>query len=121
MNSIIAVAIGGAIGAVMRYLIAKIPFLSHHDFPWMTLAANVIGAIIIGIIAGLLLDHPKLTPVQVAFLKTGFCGALTTFSTFSLESFELIQSGKYFIASSYMVLSIILCLGGVFLGRLMVA
>ena len=120
MVSIIAVAIGGAIGAVMRYLITKIPFLSHHDFPWMTLTANVIGALLIGIIAGLMLDHPKLAPAQVAFLKTGFCGALTTFSTFSLESFDLIQSGKYFIAGSYMALSIILCLGGVYLGRLMV-
>ena len=120
MISILAVALGGAIGAVARYAIARIPFLSHHDFPWMTLTANVLGAIIIGVIAGLMLDHPKLTPTQVAFLKSGFCGALTTFSTFSLESFELIQTGKYFIAGSYLVLSIVLCLGGVFLGRFLV-
>lgn len=117
MISIFSVALGGALGAVLRYLLSKIPFLNGHEMPWMTFTANMIGALIIGFIAGAIFSHIQIKPATQAFLKTGFCGGLTTFSTFSLESFELIQNGKYFIAGSYIVLSVILCLLGVFAGR----
>ena len=116
---IIAVAVGGAIGAVARYGISKIPCLTGHDFPWMTFAANIIGAIVIGIIAGLMIDPGRLTPGQTLFFKTGFCGSLTTFSTFSLEALALLESGKIVLGSIYIALSVILCIAGVFLGRML--
>ena len=117
MTSIIAVAIGGAIGAVARYLLTKIPFLTGHSIPWMTFTANLVGALIIGFIAGVLLDNSRLSQTQTAFIKTGFCGGLTTFSTFSLEAFEMIQNAKYTTAGIYILLSVTLCLAGVFAGR----
>ena len=115
--TILAVAFGGALGAVLRYLFTQIPLLTGHDFPWMTLTANLMGALLIGFIAGALVNHVRLTPSQISFVKTGFCGGLTTFSTFSLESFELFQHGRYVLAGTYIILSIFLCLSGIFLGR----
>ena len=115
---ILAVALGGAIGALARFGISKIPFLTGHDFPWMTFAANFIGAVIIGMIAGLLLESGRLSSTQTSFLKTGFCGSLTTFSTFSLEALTLLESGKILTGSIYIIVSVILCIAGVLLGRL---
>lgn len=117
MLTLFSVALGGAIGAVLRFLITKIPGLTGYAIPWMTLTANLIGALIIGFIAGSVVSQARLSPNQMAFLKTGFCGGLTTFSTFSLESFELIQHGKYGMACIYAILSVFLCLIGVMLGR----
>jgi CrcB protein len=115
----LSVAIGGALGALARYGISKIPILQGSTFSWMTLAANVIGALIIGFVAGLMLSSPRLTPEQTAFLKTGFCGGLTTFSTFSLETVSLFETGKWGIACVYIFISMILCLGGVILGKIL--
>ena len=117
MISILSVALGGALGAVLRFLISKIAILNSHDIPWMTFTANMVGALIIGFIAGAVFRHVQFKPATLSFLKTGFCGGLTTFSTFSLESFELIQHGKYLAAGCYLGFSVILCLFGVFVGR----
>lgn len=117
MPTLLAVAIGGALGALARYGISLIPVPEGTSFPWMTLVANVIGAIIIGFIAGLTLASPRLTQEQLAFIKTGFCGSLTTFSTFSLEAVTLFQAGKWGIAILYIGISMILCLAGVILGK----
>ena len=112
--TIILVAFGGACGASLRYLIAQIGFL-HAAFPWATLAANLIGALIIGFIVGIV--PGRLSPETTAGLKTGFCGGLTTFSTFSLEALTLFEKGRYCLATAYIITSILLCLMGVFVGR----
>ena len=117
ISQIIAVAIGGAFGALARFGISKIPLLTGHDFPWMTFVANIVGAVIIGMIAGLLLDSGRLSPTQSSFLKTGFCGSLTTFSTFSLEALTLLEAGKFLIGIVYIFTSVIVCIFGVLLGR----
>ena len=119
MPTLIAVAVGGALGALARYGLSQIPMPQGTAFPWMTLLANVLGAIFIGFVAGLTLASPRLSQEQLAFIKTGFCGGLTTFSTFSLEAINLFETGKWGVAILYMAVSIILCLGGVILGKIL--
>ena len=83
----------------------------------MTLVANLIGALIIGFIAGAMLTTHKLSSNQQALFKTGFCGALTTFSTFSLEALTLFDHGRWGLAAAYILASVILSIAGVIAGR----
>lgn len=115
--SILIVAAGGAIGAVCRYGISLIPF--HFTFPLATFLTNLIGAFIIGIIVGVA-EKEQASDNMILFIKTGFCGGFTTFSTFSLESVELLSGGKYLLGGGYMVASLILCILGVILGKMCV-
>ena len=115
--NLLCIFVGGGLGAAARYGLTRIPFLSGHAFPWMTFVANLSGALIIGFIAGAVLGSHRLTVHEQALLKTGFCGGLTTFSTFSLEAFELIESGRWVVGVSYILASVICCLIGVFAGR----
>ena len=99
------VGLGGALGAVLRYAISLIPCRS--DFP---------GALAIGFISGI--ADKKLGEKAVLFLKTGVCGGFTTFSTFSLETYKLLQVRRVGLAAAYSALSVGLCIAGVFLGTL---
>lgn len=114
MNFLI-VALGGAIGAAARYGLSLITV--KIDFPLMTFITNLLGAFAIGLIVGFAAKK-NLDSRLILFLKTGFCGGFTTFSTFSLETFNLIQAGNYFIAGLYALLSLVLCIAGVALGLL---
>lgn len=109
------VALGGAIGAMGRYAISLIPIKSV--FPYLTLITNFIGAILIGFIAGIVSGSNNVSTNTVLFWKTGICGGFTTFSTFSLEAYELLQGGKYFAGGLYMVLSVSLCIIGIICGK----
>ncbi|MDE5861833.1 MAG: fluoride efflux transporter CrcB [Ruminococcus sp.] len=109
----LSVILGGGLGAVLRYCISLIPFKS--DFPFLTLFTNFIGAFLIGLINGFAIKK-RLSGNALLFLKTGLCGGFTTFSTFSLETFNLIENHHIISATIYIFLSIILCLTGVFLG-----
>ncbi len=113
--NIIFVALGGALGAVCRYLISQIPVESA--FPAATFFTNILGAFVIGFIVGTA-ENRNLSDGLVLFLKTGFCGGFTTFSTFSLESVSLLSKGKYLTGGSYMILSLICCLCGVIAGQM---
>lgn len=115
----VAVAAGGAVGAVLRYMISLIPL--KGDFPFATLLINLLGAVAIGFISGI--APPDSTGRNwLLFCKTGMCGGFTTFSTFSLECFQLFESGKHTAGIVYMILSTAGCLLGVrlgiFLGRI---
>lgn len=114
MRGIIFVGLGGAVGAVGRYLISMIPFKS--EFPVLTLATNFIGAVLIGVIVGFAAADSA-SESQVLFWKTGVCGGFTTFSTFSLEALQLLEKGKMIQGGIYIVLSVVLCIFGVFVGR----
>lgn len=113
MKELLYVALGGAIGAMLRYSIGLIPIKS--EFPFLTMGINILGAICIGGIASLA-SVSFLSPTVTLFLKTGFCGGFTTFSTFSLESMQLIEKKEWGSAAFYMTGSLLLCLLGVFLG-----
>jgi CrcB protein len=82
----------------------------------MTLVINLVGSFAIGLIAGLAGTRSSLSPHTVLFLQTGLCGGFTTFSTFSLETVRLINTGRIAVAGSYAVLSVLLCLCGTWLG-----
>lgn len=108
------VALGGAIGASLRYLLSLVTIKS--SFPFMTFITNIIGALIIGFVVGLYAKN-NISTVQQLFLKTGVCGGFTTFSTFSLESLILLEKGQYVIAIVYIIASILCCIIGVLLGK----
>lgn len=109
------VALGGAIGAMGRYTISLIP--SKTVFPFLTLITNIIGAILIGFIVGIVGKKSSISHETVLFWKTGVCGGFTTFSTFSLEAFSLLESKSYLLGGSYIILSVIGCIIGVFYGK----
>ena len=100
--SFIWVFIGGGIGAIGRYMISLMLPRSPDTFPWATLTVNVIGALLIGLLAGLLLgrDGGRL------FLVVGVLGGFTTFSTFSLEILQLIQNRDLASAVIYVLVSV---------------
>lgn len=107
------VALGGALGAVCRYGLSLITV--KIDFPLMTFITNLLGAFLIGLIVGFA-GKKNASANLILFLKTGVCGGFTTFSTFSLETFNLIQAGNYVTAGIYAALSLVLCVAGVALG-----
>jgi CrcB protein len=114
MSGFLFVGIGGAAGSMLRYAISLIP--SKNTFPFLTLITNILGAILIGCITGFAMKRNVNKNVML-LLKTGLCGGFTTFSTFSLEAYSLMQSGKLPLAVIYAAASLFGCIGGVWLGR----
>lgn len=118
MQKIIFVGIGGGIGAVIRYLVTiQSTKMINSDFPLGTLIVNVVGGFLIGMIAELSISTDLISPELKLFLTTGIMGGLTTFSTFSLETINLISSGRYFFGIANIFLNLSLSLGGVVLAK----
>lgn len=117
LQNILAVFAGSGMGGVCRYIISRL-VQSHLSaatvFPWGTLAVNVIGCFLIGLIYGLF-DRYAPTGLLSAqwrlFLTVGFCGGFTTFSTFINENYILFQSSNFFILLAYIALSVIVGFG----------
>lgn len=102
--------VGGGLGSLCRYALAgAVQTRAHEGFPVGTLAVNVIGCLIIGLIARQLLNMQSDVMVKAA-LMTGFCGGFTTFSAFSYETVGLIAGGEWGKASLYVGLSVVACL-----------
>ncbi|MGR3760699.1 fluoride efflux transporter CrcB [Roseobacteraceae bacterium NS-SX3] len=114
--AVIYVALGGAIGAACRYLagIGVIRVFGHHDFPVAVLTVNVIGSFLMGVFV-VAAAHRGLTHLS-PFVMTGLLGGFTTFSAFSLETATLIERGANGQAALYVMLSVGLSVGGLFLG-----
>lgn len=115
------VAIGGALGSMARYAVGGfVSEKSGGSFPWGTLVVNVTGSFIIGILGALTLPEGKMTPQSRAFatqlLITGVCGGYTTFSSFSLQTLNLLRDGEWFYAAGNILLSVILCMIAVWIG-----
>jgi fluoride exporter len=94
MRSFTAVAIGGMLGCLLRWFLAIILNRYLPTIPPGTLAANLIGCYVIGVAIAVFAAYPQIAPEWRLFIATGFCGGLTTFSTFSAEIVLLLQSGR---------------------------
>ena len=113
--SFLFVALGGALGAMGRYAISLLPV--KGEYPFLTLITNLLGAVLIGFIVGLVENGNDISPNMLLLWKTGVCGGFTTFSTFSLEAYNLIEKKLYLASGSYMALSVAGCICGVFCGQ----
>ncbi|MBS98493.1 MAG: fluoride efflux transporter CrcB [Oceanospirillaceae bacterium] len=112
----LSIALGGALGAMARYWVSG--FLNNADYrlPVGTLAVNVVGSFLMGVCFVLILEKARLSPEMRPLMMTGFMGAFTTFSTFSLETVALIQEGHIMSALIYISLSLVLCLVALYVG-----
>lgn len=120
MNQLIVVALGGACGAITRFLVSSgIYQWLGRDFPYGTLVVNVIGSFLMGLLTeGLILQRISIGMEYRAAILIGFIGAFTTFSTFSLETFYLLEQGSVSRAALNIAVSVGGCLLAVWLGLL---
>ena len=120
MLNCIVVGIGGFVGTVCRYLIGLIPIKSVSGFPIKTLAINIVGAFLLGLITAAAVRNKSINPQIVLMLKVGVCGGFTTFSTFAYESVDLMKSGNLAVAFCYIAVSIILSVFAVFAAQMII-
>ena len=121
INTIAAIAAGGAIGACLRYgvNIAAVRALGH-GFPYGTLAVNVVGSFVMGSLVIILAHFWQPSETIRLFLITGLLGAFTTFSTFSLDFANLFERGDYLSSAIYLSVSVILSITALFAGMAIV-
>lgn len=119
---LIAVALGGALGSVGRYLITAVwlPAAGPHTMPWGTLLVNITGSFLYALLFAVLtqllpLHFPHADTLRVALLA-GFLGGFTTFSSFSFETVRLLQEGQMPLAVGYVLASVLSCLLAIWLG-----
>ena len=122
MSTLLTIGCGGFLGAISRYLVSELVYIIFGTgMPYGTLTVNIIGSFLLGIVAQFSLAGNFLTTSASSFLGIGFLGAFTTFSTFSVQTLELLESGSPLKALLNILLNLILCLigawGGLTIGR----
>ncbi|MEI6880088.1 MAG: fluoride efflux transporter CrcB [Bacteroidota bacterium] len=116
IKSLIYVGLGGGIGSICRYIIyILLPFQIGKSFPWPTLVVNILGSLFIGIIYALFQKN-QLTSPQYILIVTGVLGGFTTFSAFSIESFQLLKNGELFLSMVYVLTTITIAILSVWVG-----
>lgn len=119
MTNILYIASGGALGALLRYWMSSgVHLLMGKNFPYGTLSVNLTGSILIGFLYVLLFERVEASPEWRFALIIGLLGSFTTFSTFSIETLNLFQTGQQIKAVLNILLSVSLCLTGCWLGLL---
>ena len=124
MASYFWIAIGSAIGGVARYWCSGVAArMVGETFPWGTLIVNVLGSFIIGFFGTLTGPDGRVYASSVArqFVMIGICGGYTTFSSFSIQTLNLVQEGEWMRAGANIVLSVACCLAAVWLGHVLAA
>jgi CrcB protein len=118
---LVIVGLGGFFGSICRYLASGFAYrlFPLTLFPVGTITVNVIGCIILGFLAGLAEFRQVLTPEMRSFLLIGFLGSFTTYSTFGLESFQLLRDGQLLSTALNISLHLFLGIGGVWLGQIL--
>ena len=111
MFKFLYVGLGGTLGAILRYSFSFLPIASNK-----TIFINIIGAIVIGFVSFFSKNIRVLDQRLFLFLTTGLCGGFTTFSTFSLETVQLIEKNEYFLALLYSLGTVVLSLIGIYIG-----
>lgn len=115
--ALLAVAAGGALGSVARYLVGVASLRAFGlAFPWGTLIVNVAGSFLIGALVGLFALKAGLSQELRLFLTVGVCGGFTTFSTFSLDAWGLVERGAWWHAAAYIAGSVLLSIGALVAG-----
>ena len=116
-KAMIIAGLGGFIGTCLRFLTGKLAHvITVSAFPWGTFAVNIIGSFVIGIFFGLAEKTHVISPSMNVFLITGFCGGFTTFSTFSLDTFNLYHTGDLMLAGLNILLNAVICICAVWAG-----
>jgi CrcB protein len=119
-DTIVAVAAGGGLGAMLRYGAAGAVYRwTGEDFPYGTLVVNVVGSLILGFIVEMTETRVVPGPTMKMFLTVGLCGGFTTFSTFSMETWRMLAEGSYLLAALNAAGSVFLCLVGVYAGMVL--
>ncbi len=117
MTQILAIAAGGAIGAVMRYWASNgVYALLGRNFPYGTMAVNILGSLLMGLLFILFIERMDVSAMWRGVILIGFLGAFTTFSTFSIETLNLIEEGALLSAVLNMILSVALCILATWIG-----
>lgn len=123
LKSVLLVGLGGGIGSVFRYLVTDL--ISRYwpnQFPYGTFLVNITGCLLIGLLIGVMYKTPNANDSMKLLLVTGFCGGYTTFSAFSLENINLIQSGNLSTALLYiggsLIAGLLAVVLGLYLGKL---
>lgn len=114
LKHFLLVGLGGMIGSMLRYFFALI--IKPSSFPYATLAVNILGCLVIGIVIGSAAKNGSLNEHWKLFLATGICGGFTTFSAFSLECVALIEQQRYIAMLMYVAISIVVGLAATFAG-----
>ena len=116
MGMVLAVGVGGGLGALARYYIAGAIQSAVTNFPWGIFVVNISGGLLMGLIVEASALKLNLAPDLRAFLTVGILGGYTTFSTFSLDSALLLQRGEYMQAAAYVIGSVVLSILALFAG-----
>jgi CrcB protein len=123
LPSVLLIAVGGAVGTLARYFVALAAMPISRSLPWGTILINIGGSLVIGFFGTLTLAqgrYPVPEPVRLCIL-VGFCGGFTTFSSFSLQTLDLLRAGAPGRALINVGLSVVLCLAAVALGHVLAA
>ena len=121
MQMVLAVASGGAIGAVARYWVGGLALrLMGPQFPWGTLTVNIVGSFLMGVLVALLALRTNVSPELRAFMVIGVLGGFTTFSAFSLDVSVLLERKDIVLALLYTLGSVVLSIAALFFGVFLV-